>query len=33
MLAGFPARWTVSEVTGEFIDKDAGGRALAYFYW
>jgi hypothetical protein len=33
MLAGFPAPWTVSETTGEFIVKDARGRALAYFYW
>ena len=33
MLVGFPAPWTVVEATGEFIVKDAGGRALAYFYW
>jgi hypothetical protein len=33
MLAGFPAPWTVFETTGEFIVKDASGRALAYFYW
>jgi hypothetical protein len=33
MLAGFPAPWTVVEATGEFIVKDASGRALAYFYW
>jgi hypothetical protein len=33
MLAGVPAPWTVSETTGEFIVKDASGRALAYFYW
>jgi hypothetical protein len=33
MLAGFPAPWTVVETTGEFIIKDASGRALAYFYW
>jgi hypothetical protein len=32
-LAGFPTRWTVVEATGEFIVKDANGRALAYFYW
>jgi hypothetical protein len=31
--AGFPAPWTVAENTGEFIVKDASGRALAYFYW
>jgi hypothetical protein len=33
MLAGFPAPWSVSETTGEFVVKDANGRALAYFYW
>jgi hypothetical protein len=33
MLAGFPAPWSVSEATGEFVVKDANGRALAYFYW
>jgi hypothetical protein len=33
MLAGFPAPWSVTETTGEFIVKDANGRALAYFYW
>jgi hypothetical protein len=33
MLAGFPAPWSVTETTGEFIVKDASGRALAYFYW
>ncbi len=33
MLAGFPAPWTVVQTTGEFIVKDASGRALAYFYW
>jgi hypothetical protein len=33
MLVGFPAPWTVVETTGEFIVKDASGRALAYFYW
>jgi hypothetical protein len=33
MLAGFPAPWTVVETTGEFIVKDASGRAMAYFYW
>jgi hypothetical protein len=32
-LAGFPTPWTVVEATGEFIVKDANGRALAYFYW
>jgi hypothetical protein len=31
--AGFPAPWAVSETTGEFIVRDASGRALAYFYW
>jgi hypothetical protein len=29
----FPTPWTVVEATGEFIVKDANGRALAYFYW
>jgi hypothetical protein len=33
LLAGFPAPWTVSETTGEFLVKDASDRALAYFYW
>jgi hypothetical protein len=33
MLAGFPGPWSVSETTGEFVVKDANGRALAYFYW
>jgi hypothetical protein len=33
MLVDFPAPWTVVETTGEFIVKDASGRALAYFYW
>jgi hypothetical protein len=33
MLAGFSTPWTVVETTGEFIIKDATGRALAYFYW
>jgi hypothetical protein len=33
MLAGFPAPWSVSETTREFVVKDANGRALAYFYW
>jgi hypothetical protein len=33
MLAGFPAPWSVSETTGEFIVKDATGRALAHFFW
>jgi hypothetical protein len=33
MLAGFRAPWTVVETTGEFIIKDARGRAPAYFYW
>jgi hypothetical protein len=33
MLAGFPAPWSVTEATGEFIVKDASDRALAYFYW
>jgi hypothetical protein len=33
MLAGIPAPWNVVETTGEFIVKDASGRALAYFYW
>jgi hypothetical protein len=33
MLAGFPAPWTVVETTGEFVVKDASGRALACFYW
>jgi hypothetical protein len=32
-LADFPAPWTVTEGTGEFIVKDAIGRPLAYFYW
>jgi hypothetical protein len=32
-LADFPAPWTVTEGTGEFIVKDASGRPLAYFYW
>jgi hypothetical protein len=31
MLAGFPGPWSVSETTGEFVVKDANGRALAYF--
>ena len=31
--AGFPAPWTVAENTGEFIVKDANGRALAHFFW
>jgi hypothetical protein len=33
MLAGFPTPWTVVEATGEYIVKDANGKALAYFYW
>jgi hypothetical protein len=33
MLAGFPAPWNVSETTGEFIVRDANGRALAHFFW
>jgi hypothetical protein len=33
MLAGFPTPWTVVEATGEFIVKDASGRALAHFFW
>jgi hypothetical protein len=33
MLAGFPSPWTVVETTGEFIVKDANGRALAHFFW
>jgi hypothetical protein len=33
MLAGFPTPWTVVEATGEYIVKDATGRALAHFFW
>jgi hypothetical protein len=33
MLAGFATPWTVVEATGEYIVKDANGRALAHVFW